>query len=242
MTNLNSSTDSNDLKTPDSDRFLRQRDLVSTAKLANTPVTIIGVGAIGRQVALQLAALGVMQIELIDFDEVELHNITNQGYRTSDIGLAKVVATATAISEIDASIEVITVQDRFRIRQSIDGVVFCCVDSISARTAIWNHLKSRCSFWADGRMLGEVMRILIATDTESNDSYTNSLFSQSEAQSGACTSRSTIYAASIVAGLMVHQLTRWLRQHSLDRDITLNLLSSELTVNNPNERRTFERP
>ena len=91
-------------------------------------------------------------------------------------------------------------------------------------------------------MLGEVMRILIATDTESNDSYTNSLFSQSEAQSGACTSRSTIYAASIAAGLMVHQLTRWLRQHSLDRDITLNLLSSELTVNNPNERRTFERP
>ena len=75
MTNLNSSTDSNDLKTPDSDRFLRQRDLVSTEKLANTPVTIIGVGAIGRQVALQLAALGVMQIELIDFDEVELHNI-----------------------------------------------------------------------------------------------------------------------------------------------------------------------
>ena len=66
MTNLNSSTNSNDSKTPDPDRFLRQRDLVSTDKLASTPVTIIGVGAIGRQVALQLAALGVMQIQLID--------------------------------------------------------------------------------------------------------------------------------------------------------------------------------
>ena len=140
MNNLNSSTNSSDLKTPEPDRFLRQRDLVSTEKLANTSVTIIGVGAIGRQVALQLAALGVMQIQLIDFDEVELHNITSQGYRTSDIGLAKVVATATAISEIDGSIEVIKLQDRFRIRQTVDSVVFCCVDSISARTAIWNHL------------------------------------------------------------------------------------------------------
>ena len=46
MTNLNSSTSSNDSKVPDSDRFLRQRDLVSTDKLASTPVTIIGVGAI----------------------------------------------------------------------------------------------------------------------------------------------------------------------------------------------------
>ena len=229
MTNLNSSTNSNDSKKPDSDRFLRQRDLVSTDKLASTPVTVIGVGAIGRQVALQLAALGVMQIQLIDFDDVELHNVTNQGYRTSDIGLAKVVATATAISEVDSSIEVIKFQDRFRIRQAVDGVVFCCVDSISARTAIWNHLKSRCSFWADGRMLGEVMRILIATDTESNESYSNSLFSQSEAQTGACTSRSTIYAASIAAGLMVHQFTRWMRTLPVDHDLNLNLLSSELT-------------
>ena len=230
MTNLNSSTNSNDSKTPDPDRFLRQRDLVSTDKLASTPVTIIGVGAIGRQVALQLAALGVMQIQLIDFDEVELHNVTNQGYRTSDIGLAKIVATATAISEVDSSIEVIKFQDRFRIRQSVDGVVFCCVDSISARIAIWNHLKSRCSFWADGRMLGEVMRILIATDTASNDSYSNSLFSRSEAQTGACTSRSTIYAASIAAGLMVHQFTRWLRGLPIDGDATFNLLSSELSI------------
>ena len=61
-------TDSN---APITDRFLRQRDLVSTEKLANTPVTVIGVGAIGRQVAMQLAALGVMRLQLIDFDTVE---------------------------------------------------------------------------------------------------------------------------------------------------------------------------
>ena len=192
-------------------------------------MTIIGVGAIGRQVALQLAALGVRKIQLIDFDAVELHNVTNQGYRNCDIGLAKVVATAAAISEIDSLIEVSQLHDRFRIRQPIDDVVLSCVDSISARTAIWNHLSSRTQFWADGRMLGEVMRILIATDQPSRDSYTKSLFDQSEAQTGSCTSRSTIYTASIAAGLMVHQFTRWLRNIPIDNDLVLNLLSSELS-------------
>jgi hypothetical protein len=45
-----------------------------------------------------------------------------------------------------------------------------------------------------------------------------------------CTARSTIYTASVAAGLMVHQLTKWLRGIPVDRDVTLNLLAAELTV------------
>jgi molybdopterin-synthase adenylyltransferase len=56
------------------------------------------------------------------------------------------------------------------------------------------------------------------------------LFSQTEAQAGRCTSRSTIYAASIAAGLMVHQFTRWLRGIPTDRDTSLNLLAGEWAV------------
>ena len=47
-------------------------------------------------------------------------------------------------------------------------------------------------------------------------------------QQGRCTARSTIYAASIAAGLMLHQFTRWLRHIATDADTTLNLLSGEL--------------
>ncbi|HBN76613.1 MAG TPA: thiamine biosynthesis protein ThiF, partial [Planctomycetaceae bacterium] len=49
--------------------------------------TVIGVGAIGRQVALQLAAIGMPQLQLIDFDAVEASNITTQGYLESDLGV-----------------------------------------------------------------------------------------------------------------------------------------------------------
>ena len=227
---MNNLKDLNNSKTPVADRFLRQRDLVSTESLSTTAVTVIGVGAIGRQVAMQLAALGVMKIQLIDFDDVELHNVTNQGYRMVDVGRAKVAATTVAIKEVDPAIEVDSIVDRFRIRQSINDVVFCCVDSISSRSVIWKHLKNRAEFWADARMLGEVMRVLTATDGDSRIAYGQTLFAQSEAQAGTCTSRSTIYTANISAALMVHQFTRWLRRLPLDNDLSLNLLSSELIV------------
>ena len=64
-------------------------------------------------------------------------------------------------------------------------------------------------------------------DELGRDHYPTTLFAQSEAQAGRCTARSTIYAASIAAGLMVHQFTRWLRGLPVDRDTSLNLLAGE---------------
>lgn len=43
---------------PPTDRFTRQADLVPRDQLQALTITVLGVGAIGRQVALQLAALG----------------------------------------------------------------------------------------------------------------------------------------------------------------------------------------
>ena len=52
------------------ERFSRQKDIVPPDRLAACRATVIGVGAIGRQVALQLAAMGVPWLQLIDFDVV----------------------------------------------------------------------------------------------------------------------------------------------------------------------------
>jgi len=213
-----------------SDRFVRQSELVPMEKLKPLTVTVIGLGAIGRQVVLQLAALGVQRLQLIDFDNVEPTNITTQGYLAADLEQPKVEATACAVQAIDDSLEVEQVIDRFRPGLVTGEVIFVCVDSISSRTAIWRTLRHQCAFWCDGRMRGEVLRILTAVDSKSRDHYDTTLFAQAEAQTGACTSRSTIYTASIAAGLMLHQFTRWMRSICTERDLTFNLLASELCL------------
>jgi hypothetical protein len=214
----------------DNPRLIRQRDLVPSDRLAGLTATVIGVGAIGRQVSLQLASIGVPSIQLIDFDSVDKTNITTQGYLASDVGTLKVEATESAINEIDADIHVKTVNDRFRPRHVTGEAIFCCVDSISARAAIWRSVNAGSRFWADGRMLGETMRILCVADDTGRQHYTTTLFRQSEAQSGQCTARSTIYTANIAAGLMLHQFTRWLRELEIDSDTLVNLTASEMTV------------
>ena len=120
------------------DRFRRQQDLLPQQNLADAAATIIGVGAIGRQVAMQLAAIGVGHLQLIDFDSVELHNVTTQGYTAEDVGHPKVEATERSIAAIDGSIVVDPLSTRYLSRQPILPIVFCCVDSISTRSAIWN--------------------------------------------------------------------------------------------------------
>ena len=212
------------------DRFVRQQDIVPQDRLAVIIATVIGVGAIGRQVALQLAGIGVRRLQIIDFDTVDLSNVTTQGYLTEDVGKLKVEATASSIARLDPTVVVETINDRYRPRMEPGEAICCCVDSITARTAIWRSVGSRCLFWADGRMLSEVIRVLAVADNLGRDHYPTTLFAQAEAVPGRCTARSTIYAATIAAGLMVHQFTRWLRGIPVDRDTSLNLLAGEWSV------------
>jgi len=214
----------------ENDRFIRQQELVPRDRLANLQVTIIGVGAVGRQLSVQLAAIGTPRLQLVDFDVVDLSNVTTQGYLAADVGLPKVQATSAFIRQLDPVIIVDCVQDRYRPKLDIGGAVFCAVDSIDARSAIWRTAGRRCQFWCDGRMLAEVIRVLAVAESLGRDYYPATLFAQAEAQRGQCTSRSTIYTASIAAGMMVHQFSRWLRGIPVDRDTSLNLLAGEWTV------------
>lgn len=222
------------------DRDLRQREIVPSAKLACCHALVIGVGAIGRQVALQLAAVGIGSLDLIDFDSVEEVNLAPQAYWPEDIGVAKVEATARICRSINPEIKLGIHNDRFR-RSSARTLlapqngtamiaVFACVDSITTRGLIWETVQSQAAFFADGRMSAETLRVLASDRPISDPYYPTSLFAEEQAHTGACTARSTVYTASIAAGLMLGQFTRWLRGLPIDRDVMLNLLSMELAV------------
>ena len=209
-------------------RFERQQELVPQTRLENLAVTVIGMGSIGRQVALQLAAIGVRRLQVVDFDRVDASNVTTQGFAAAEVGQLKVHAVEQAVRVIDPQIVVEPIADRFRPTQSVGEAVFCCVDSIAARAAICRSVRHRIRFWVDGRMLGEVIRVLAAADRADWTHYASTLFPEAEAQVGRCTAQSTIYAASIAAGFMVHQFTRWLRGLPVELAMTLNLLAGEL--------------
>ena len=84
------------------ERYSRQKDIVPAERIAACKATVIGVGAIGRQVALQLTAIGIPWLQLIDFDVVEESNLASQGYLEEDLGRLKVEATAELSKKINS--------------------------------------------------------------------------------------------------------------------------------------------
>lgn len=212
------------------ERFSRQRDIVPVERIANCNATIIGVGAIGRQVALQLSAMGIPWLQLIDHDTVEWSNLASQGYLEGEMGQSKVNATLKLCRKINTSSQIQVISERFRRSMAIGNVVFCCVDKIAVRRLIWESVKDKVSFFVDGRMSAEVLRVLTACDIKSREHYPTTLFNADEAFIGPCTAKTTIYCANIAAGLMLAQFTKYLRQLSIDSDIHLNLLASELNI------------
>ena len=212
------------------ERYSRQKDIIPADRLADCKATVIGVGAIGRQVALQLAAMGMPSLQLIDFDIVEESNIASQGYFEENLGKLKVRATAEICHRINSKLELYVIENRFRRSEKIGNIVFACVDSIETRKLIWLAVKDKISCFIDARMSAEVLRVITACDFESRKHYPATLFSAGEAYVGPCTAKTTIYCANIAAGLMIAQFTKYLRQLPTEPDIQLNLLASELSV------------
>ena len=214
----------------DEERYSRQKDIVPAERIAACKAMVIGVGAIGRQAALQLTAIGVPSLHLVDFDLVEVPNLASQGYFEEDLGKLKVQATASLCMKVNSDLETAVMPERFRRSMEIGNVVFCCVDSIDVRRLIWDAVKDKVPFFCDARMSAEVLRVLTVCDCKSRTHYPTTLFRTEEAFVGPCTAKTTIYCANIAAGLMVAQFTKYLRRLPIEPDLQLNLLASELSV------------
>jgi sulfur carrier protein ThiS adenylyltransferase len=211
-------------------RDIRQREIVPPEKASNLKVTVIGVGAIGRQVALQLAAMGIKDLQFIDPDVVAPENLAAQGFLEGDLDKLKVDAVKATCEKINSEITIETIPALYTEDIDAGDVVFCCVDSMMARQHIWESLEEDIQLMLDTRMSAESMRIL-AVDKEKDPVafwYDETLFSDDEAHGARCTAKSTIYCANIAAGLAISEFTKWLREMSVSKDTMLNLLSSEM--------------
>ena len=212
------------------ERFSRQADIVPRERILDCKATVIGVGAIGRQVAIQLTAIGVPHLQLIDFDHVEISNLATQGYMQKDLDRPKVDATAEFVRQINYDLHMEILLDRFKRSTPVGNCVFNCVDSIVTRKLIWDAVKDKVNFFCDGRMSAEVLRVITACDEKSREYYPQTLFTAEQAHAGPCTAKTTIYGANIAAGFMLAQFTKYLRLLPVDPDIQINLLASELNV------------
>jgi len=198
-------------------RFIRQRDILPTEKLARLAVTVIGCGAVGSFTVLTLAKMGLGDITVYDGDKVEEHNLPNQWYRPDHIGWNKTDALWDIL--VDFTGVELKANAYHYSRETLRGIVICCVDSMDTRLKIWREVKKfEPELYIDARMGAEVGKIHIVHPSlpTSCRKYESDLYPSSEAFQAPCTAKATIYCAaglaafigSMVAGYAVGRQVR----------------------------------
>lgn len=123
------------------ERYLRHAliDWFPQQAVHDAKVAIVGCGAVGNEVAKNLALLGIGHIDLYDFDTIEIHNLTKSVlFRESDVGLNKVDVAKQRLIELEPSITIDAYHGdvwellSFELLESY-SCVMCCVDNFEAR-------------------------------------------------------------------------------------------------------------
>ncbi|MFP5977364.1 HesA/MoeB/ThiF family protein [Enterobacter mori] len=93
-------------------------------KIARAKVCLLGCGGLGSHVLLELAALGVKDITIVDFDTIELSNLNRQIlYYEEDIGKKKVFTAKDRINKFSPTMNVMAVEMRISCSSDIEQVI-----------------------------------------------------------------------------------------------------------------------
>lgn len=210
----------------DDDRYSRFRLIAwwDQEKLKAAKVMVVGAGALGNEVLKNLALLGVGNIVVLDFDEIEDTNLTRSVlYRQRDRGRQKAEAAAAAITDMNPDVRCTphhaNVLTDIGLGAFADvDVVIGCLDNREARLWVNRSCWKVGTPWIDGAIqeINGVAKVYIPPDgscyecsmTENdykliNLRYSCPLLKQEDIQAGKVPTAPTI--SSIIAGIQTQE-------------------------------------
>jgi molybdopterin/thiamine biosynthesis adenylyltransferase len=156
------------------DRYARHHliDWWDQDRLRAARVMVAGAGAIGNEVIKLLALMGVGHILIVDYDRIELSNLTRSVlFREADIGQPKALVAAERARDINPDIQVRGIDGdlEFDIGLGVYGamdVVIGCLDSINARLVVNRACRRVGVPWLNGGIEATVAEISLYSGAE----------------------------------------------------------------------------
>jgi molybdopterin/thiamine biosynthesis adenylyltransferase len=182
-------------------------------------VDVIGAGATGSRIALQLAKLGVTNLHVWDFDIVEEHNIANQLFEMSDIGKYKIDALKSLIEKqtgIKCNIHNAAVgkEEAAKGNAPAGEAIFLLTDTMQSRKDVWEScikMKPRIKCLIETRMGVDTGRIYcINPCSVKHAQHWEPTLSEKVTTVSACGTSVTVGAtADLLSGIAVWQFVKW---------------------------------
>jgi hypothetical protein len=213
-------------------RFLRQQDVIDTDRLANLQVSLIGLGSIGSVTGLYLAKMGVNNLTVFDPDIVDVHNVSNQAYGMSDVGLLKVDAFSNLL-ELQVGVQANTIAKQYDGR-ALSEVVISAVDSMKSRETIWKSVReqSHVRLYLDARMGLETLIVWAVRPQVKEDRvlYSQSLVPDDQAHQDPCTARTVCYTPLMAGSILCSHVKRYINDETIPRRVILDLVTHTMLV------------
>lgn len=229
---------------PFSERAARFSGIPNIDTLQRTKVAIAGVGAIGRQVAVTLAAMGAEDLTFIDPDVVTPSNLGTQGWLPSQLGIPKVYACSDAC--IDINPQLATCAHQVRLEECLTDlqcdILYLCVDNMATRNHVAETLSGK---WhprliIDTRAALYAGRVIVDSKAPGFPLWCDSLFTDEEAHEAPCTLRMTFFTAQILGGFAAKLCIDFLKDSDfLPSDTTFDLLGHAM-IPTPKEATALE--
>lgn len=188
----------------------RHSDIFDPGVFGDRRVDVIGTGATGSKVALAVAKLGVRNLHVWDFDQVEPHNLANQAFAERHLGMNKAEAAAQVVYE--ATGWPVTAHAKAYEGEPLGEFVFALPDSMAARRLVFDSLRFSMTAKRvfESRLgVGEgQLYNYVPTDPADRTRYEATLFSDDEANvpvSACGTTISVGPTGDVLVGMMVWQ-------------------------------------
>lgn len=210
------------------EHLTRQADIIPVRALG-APIKIIGAGAIGSLVALNLGKMGFGNIEVWDFDNVDIVNMNSQFYRFSDIGKPKVEALKELLQDF-AKVDLQVNNEAWKGQDLGQSIVISCADSMAVRRMLWESSTSAKMF-IDSRMGAEFasMYAMQPRFKEDREDYPATLFTDEEAIQAPCTAKATAYTAQLLAGQVCKTVKDFVTDNNYNRILLWDIAGNGMT-------------
>lgn len=215
------------------ERYKRQISLFNPEDIKNLTVAIVGVGAIGSCVAIELAKLGFMRFQLYDFDKIEEHNLSNQFFKNSQLGMLKTEATAELIREFgDKKLQVILGGKVTKDTLISAPIVVVCTDNMKVRKLVYRLAHISTDYFLDARMGGQVYRVYAVDMNNEEDKkfYEKTLYDDKNATDVPCTERSILFNIFGVASMVGNNLVKMLTKKPYKEEVCFDYINMMLVT------------
>jgi len=136
------------------------------AKIRNSTILIAGAGAIGNEVAKNLAMVGVMRLIIVDYDVVELSNVSRMiFFNQSDAGKSKAKVLAQKLHRRYPRIEIVAYDSALEdipLGTFLESdVIVCGLDNVASRIFLTSISRKYSIPMVDGGIAGYQARVQV---------------------------------------------------------------------------------